>query len=129
MLKETITYEDFNGNQITEDFYFNLTKAEVIEMEFSENESLSKKLNDIIESLDRKQIIETFKEIILSSYGVKSEDGKRFIKNDELREAFAQSNAFSELFTKLSTEADAAAAFVTAVIPSMPAITETKQPQ
>ena len=129
MLKETITYEDFNGNQITEDFYFNLTKAEVIEMEFSENESLSKKLNDIIESLDRKQIIETFKEIILSSYGVKSEDGKRFIKNDELREAFAQSNAFSELFMKLSTEVDAAAAFVTAVIPSMPAITETKQPQ
>lgn len=129
MLKETITYEDFNGNQITEDFYFNLTKAEVMEMEFSEKEGLAKKLNDIIESSDRKQIIETFKEIILSSYGVKSEDGKRFIKNDELRESFAQSNAFSELFMKLSTEADAAAAFVTAVIPSMPAITETKQPQ
>ena len=129
MLKETITYEDFNGNQITEDFYFNLTKVEVMEMEFSEKEGLAKKLNDIIESSDRKQIIETFKEIILSSYGVKSEDGKRFIKNDELREAFAQSNAFSELFMKLSTEADAAAAFVTAVIPSMPATTETKHVQ
>lgn len=126
MLKETITYEDFNGNQITEDFYFNLTKAEVMEMEFSEKDGLAKKLNDIIESSDRKQIIETFKEIILSSYGVKSEDGKRFIKNDEIREAFAQSNAFSELFMKLSTQADAAAAFVNAVIPSMPASTETK---
>lgn len=118
MLKKTITYEDYDGNQRTEDFYFNLSKAEVAEMEMSAEGGLTKTLESIVAAQDGKRIIETFKDLILKSYGQKSVDGKRFIKTQELREAFVQSEAYSELFMELATNADASAAFVNGIIPS-----------
>jgi hypothetical protein len=124
MLKKTITYTDFDGNQRTEDFYFNLTKAEVTEMEMSTEGGLSTALKKIVADKDAKRIIETFKDLILRSYGVKSPDGKRFVKNQELRDAFVQTEAYSELFMELATNDNMAAAFVNGIIST---ITEIKK--
>lgn len=120
MLKKTIPYIDYNGNERTEDFYFNLTKAEIAEMEHSMDGGLSTFLEKIIAEKQEKPLVEMFKEIILKSYGEKSLDGKRFIKNQELRDAFSQTEAYSELFMELSSNADAAAAFVNGIIPQLP---------
>ena len=117
MIKKTITYEDFDGKQQTEDFYFNLTKAELIEMEVSEGGGLGEYLAKIGESNDGAKIIEWFKKIVLISYGEKSPDGKRFVKNQELRDSFASSEAYSELFMELATNAKAASEFMNGVVP------------
>jgi len=119
MLKKTIKYVDFDGNERTEDFYFNLTKAEATEMEMSTEGGLANSLKRIVEDKDAKRIIESFKDIILRSYGVKSPDGKRFIKNQELRDEFSQTAAYSELFMELATDAEAASKFVNGIIPSV----------
>lgn len=118
MLKKTITYTDYDGNKRTEDFYFNLTKAEITEMEMSMNGGLSKMIEKIVQTNDMKRIVEIFKDLILKAYGEKSNDGKRFIKNQEIREAFSQTEAYSELFMELATDANAAAAFVNGIIPA-----------
>ena len=117
MLKKTIKYVDFDGKERTEDFYFNLTKAEVTEMELTAEGGLKNKLEKIVAAQDSKKIIEEFKGLILKAYGEKSPDGKRFIKNQELRDAFEQTEAYSELFMELATNAEAASAFVNGVIP------------
>jgi hypothetical protein len=117
MLKKTITYVDFDGNERTEDFYFNLSKAEVLEMEMGISGGMTQMLNRIIAEQDSEKIIKTFKEIILKAYGEKSPDGKRFIKSEELSTAFSQTEAFSQLFMELATDADAAAKFVNGIIP------------
>ena len=117
MLKKTITYEDFDGNERTEDFYFNLSKAEIMEMELSVSGGMTQMLNRIVSEQDGEKIIKTFKEIILKAYGEKSPDGKRFIKSEELSTAFSQTEAFSQLFMELATDADAAAKFVNGIIP------------
>lgn len=119
MIKKTITYTDYDGNERTEDFYFNLTKAEVMEMEMMTDGGLEKTINKIIQTTDTKRIIELFKSIILKSYGEKSLDGRRFIKNDEIREAFSQTEAYSQLFMELATDAKAASEFVNGVIPQV----------
>ena len=118
MLKKEITYIDYDGNERTEDFYFNLTKAEVTEMEMSQNGGLVKFLEKIVAEQDAKRIIDSFKDLILRSYGEKSPDGKRFIKNQELRDAFSQTEAYSDLFMELGTNAEAAAAFVNGIVPN-----------
>lgn len=117
MLKKTITYEDYDGNKRTEDFYFNLSKAEILEMEMGVSGGMTQMLNRIIAEQDSEKIIKTFKEIILKAYGEKSPDGKRFIKSEELSTAFSQTEAFSQLFMELATDADAAAKFVNGIIP------------
>lgn len=119
MLKKTITYTDFDGNERTEDFYFNLTKAEVTEMEMSTEGGLAKALQKIVTEKDSKRIIESFKNLILKSYGEKSPDGKRFIKNQEVRDAFSQTEAYSVLFMELATNAEMAAAFVNGIVPTV----------
>lgn len=117
MLKKTIKYEDYNGNEITEDFYFNLSKAEVTEMELSRTGGLGSYIERIVAAQDTPAIIKEFKELILKAYGVKSEDGKRFIKSEELSLAFSQTEAYTELFMELATDAEAASAFVSGIIP------------
>lgn len=117
MLKRTMTYETFDGDQVTEDFYFNLTKAELMEMSLGTYGGLDKFIEKIVNTQDTPKIIELFKEIVLKSYGQKSDDGKRFIKSPELRDAFAQTNAYSDLFMTLSTDADEAAAFINGLVP------------
>lgn len=121
MLKRTITYPDYNGGSRTEDFYFNLTQAEITEMELSVDGGLVEMINRIVAAQDGKQIIATFKDIILRAYGEKSPDGKRFIKSQELRDAFSQTEAYSQLFMELATDADAAAAFVNGIVPAQSA--------
>lgn len=117
MLKKTITYEDYDGNKRTEDFYFNLSKAEILEMEMGVSGGMTQMLDRIIAEQDSEKIIKTFKEIILKAYGEKSPDGKRFIKSEELSTAFSQTEAFSQLFMELATDADAAAKFVNGIVP------------
>lgn len=117
MLKKTIKYEDFNGNEISEDFYFNLTKAELLEMESKSQGGLQAKLERLINTRDISAIMEIFKDIIISSYGIKSDDGKRFMKNQDIVDAFVQSNAYSELYVELASDADAAVAFITGIVP------------
>lgn len=118
MLKKTITYTDYNGLSRTEDFYFNLTQAEVTEMELSVDGGLVEMINRITSAKDGKQIIALFKDIVLRAYGEKSPDGRRFIKNQEIRDAFAQTEAYSDLFMELATNAESAAAFVNGIIPA-----------
>jgi hypothetical protein len=117
VLKKTISYKDFDGNDRTEDFYFNLSRAEIMGMELGESGGMAQMLGKIVAERDAKRIIETFKGLILKAHGEKSPDGKRFVKSAELAEAFSQTEAYSELFMELATNADAAAAFVNGVIP------------
>lgn len=118
MLKKTITYTDYNGTERTEDHYFNLTEAEVMEMEMSTTGGLAEMIQRIVAAQDAPAIIKIFKELILNAYGQKSPDGKRFIKNQDLRDEFAQTEAYSKLFMELATDADAAAKFVNGIMPT-----------
>lgn len=118
MLKKTITYTDFNGNEVSEDYFFHLSKAELVELELSHKGGLSEALQRIVEAEDGKGIVAEFKNIILSAYGQRSEDGKRFIKNQELRDEFESTEAYSALFMELITEADKATEFINGIIPA-----------
>lgn len=118
MLKKTITSTDYNGNERTEDFYFNLTEAEIMEMEMSTAGGLAESIQRIVAAKDAPAIIKIFKDLVLKAYGVKSPDGKRFIKNAALREEFEQTAAYSNLFMELATDADAAAEFVNGIVPA-----------
>lgn len=122
MLKKTVTYEDYNGNSITEDFYFNLTKAELIKMELGKNGGLSEYYQTIISTRDVPEMIRVFTDIIKASYGVKSPDGKRFIKNDEVYLEFKESPAYDEIFTELITDANKAAEFFNGIIPEVDSV-------
>lgn len=117
MIKKTFNFTDFDGNERQEDHYFNLSKAEVMEMELCVTGGLKKKLERIIETQDNAQLVREFKGLILKSYGVKSPDGRRFIKSKELSDEFSQTEAYSQLFMELATDADAAAAFVNGIVP------------
>lgn len=127
MIKETIKYIDYDGNEREEDFYFNLSKGELAEMELSLNGGLEGMINRIIQERDNKKIVATFKDLILRSYGVKSDDGKRFIKSPEATEAFTQTEAYSDLFVRLASDADYAAKFVNGILPSIPEDHKTAQ--
>ena len=117
MFKIPVTYTDYNGNERSEDFYFNLTQAEVTEMELTTQGGLADKIQTIINAKDVPTIIMTFKDLVLRSYGRKSADGRRFEKSQELRDAFEQSEPYSIIFMQLATDPDAAAAFVNGITP------------
>ena len=119
MLKKTITYQDYNGVERTEDFYFNLTKAEIMEMEMSTTGGLAEMIQRIVAAQDAPAIIKIFKDLVLKAFGEKSPDGKRFIKTEEGALAFSQTEAYSNLFMELATDADAAAAFVNGIVPAV----------
>ena len=117
MLKKNIKYVDYDGNDRAEDFYFNLNKAEIVELELGTTGGLTKTLEKIVQEKDNKRIVEYFKAIILKAYGEKSADGRRFIKSQELRDSFEQTEAYSELFMELSSNAKAAADFISGIVP------------
>lgn len=117
MFAKKITYTDFNDVERTETFYFNLSKAEIAEMQVTTEGGLAEKLQKIIDSKDQAEIFKMFKFLILKAYGEKSEDGRRFIKNAELSEAFSQTAAYDEFFMELGTNSEAATAFVNGIIP------------
>lgn len=118
MLKKNIAYTDYNGVERKEDFYFNLTKAEIMEMEMGTSGGLAEMIQRVVAAQDAPSIIKIFKDLVLRAYGEKSADGKRFIKSDELREAFSQTEAYSILFMELATDADKASEFVNGIVPA-----------
>lgn len=122
MLKRTMTYTDYNGVERTEDFYFNLTKAELAELELSVDGGFSEMAQKIANTKNAPELVKLFKELILKAYGEKSADGRRFMKVDEkgnpLSVGFSQTEAYSQLFMELSQDADAASKFFTGVIPA-----------
>jgi hypothetical protein len=117
VLKKSITFTDFNGDEVTEDHYFNLTKAELVELEMSHEGGLKESLENVVAAEDGGRIIEEMKKIIMKAYGKRSADGKRFIKTEDLRQEFESSEAYSELFMEMVTKADAAAEFVVGIMP------------
>ena len=117
MLKRTITFEDLDGNELTEDFWFGLSKAELAELELSKHGGLNEYLRTIVEAQDGDAVMRTFREIIAKSVGRRSEDNRRFIKNEDIVNDFMQTDAYSVLFVELVTDAQKAAEFVNGVVP------------
>lgn len=118
MLKKTITYKDYLGNEKTKDCWFNLSKSEIMEMELSTPGGLTATLNKVIAAQDAPSIIKIFKDLVLKSYGVISPDGEQFIKSEQLRTEFSQTVAYDQLFMELATDAEKAAEFVNGIIPA-----------
>lgn len=118
MLKKTITYKDFNDEEITEDFYFNLNKSELMQLELDEAGGLTAMIEKIVNTKDAPSILKVFKKIIAKAYGEKSADGKRFIKSEELSTAFEQTNAYDELFMELLSNPDEASGFINGLMPA-----------
>lgn len=122
MIKKTITYTDYNGVERTENFYFNLSEAEVLEMEMSTEGGMAESIQKVVDAKDAPTIIRVFKDLVLKAYGVKSDDGRRFMKTkpDGSRYAddFKETEAYSQIFMELATDADAAAKFVNGIVPT-----------
>lgn len=118
MIKKTVTYTDYNGVERTENFYFNLSKAEIMEMEMGTAGGMAESIQKIIDAKDAPAIVRVFKDLVLKAYGVKSDDGRRFRKSQELSEEFAQTEAYSQIFMELATDADAAAKFINGIVPA-----------
>lgn len=118
MLKRNITYTDFNGEEVTETLYFNLSFPELVELEVEEDDGFERVIQQIIASGSRKELVRIFKKLILDAYGEKSKDGKTFVKNEEIREKFYQSAAYTALFTELATDDEAAVDFMVGILPA-----------
>lgn len=116
MYKITETYTDYNGVEKTEDFYFNLTKTDILKMELSEDGGMDQRLDRLVKTKDMKEAIKVFEGLLLLSYGIKTDDG-RFVKSEEARQKFMSSAAYSEIYFKLATDPDEAQKFVEGVIP------------
>lgn len=117
MLKKTVTYIDYDGNERTEDFYFDLSEDELIEMAVSEKGGLDNYIQTIIQTKDQKEIVKTFKELVAKAYGKKTADGRNFYKNSEILEDFVSTRAYTKIFMELAFNSDAAAQFINKVVP------------
>lgn len=118
MLKKTITYTDYNGLKRTEDYYFNLTESELSEMEVDVDGGMSNKLKQIVDANDGKQIMQNFKFFIKKAYGEKSDDGRKFMKDEKLSEEFMMTAAYDVLFHELVTNPEAGVDFVKGILPA-----------
>jgi len=118
MLKKEITYFDFDNHEHTETFYFNLSKSEIVELEVSYKDGLEETMKRIIAADDNEALFAEFKRLVLASYGERSEDGKRFMKTQDVRQNFEYSAAFDALIMELATDENSAAEFITGIIPS-----------
>lgn len=119
MIKKELTYIDFNGEEKTETHYFHLTQAELTEMELSMDGGLTNHIEKIMEAKDQKEVIEIFKQLIRKSHGVRSEDGRRFIKNEENLLDFMETPAYSALFMDVAFDADSGVAFIEGIMPKL----------
>lgn len=129
MLKKLIKYVDYDGRERSENFYFYLNKAELMEMELGVDGGMQQMIQLIIDKQDIPKIMDAFKRIILKAYGEKSPDGRRFIKSKELSEAFSQTEAYSNLYMELVTDANAAATFINSIVPEEVAQAATQRRQ
>lgn len=118
MIKITKTYIDFNGNERKEDFHFHLTEAEVMKMQLSTTGGLAEEIQRLISLQDGPAILAVFEDLVMKAYGVKSADGREFIKNQALRDSFAQTQAYSDIYVELATDADKAAKFINGILPA-----------
>lgn len=119
MLIKNISYTDYDGNERNETFYFNLSKAELMELEMSIDGGWAERIQQIVNAKDVPTLSKIFKDLILRSYGEKSPDGKRFVKSAALSEAFTQTEAYSELFMELITDPNAASDFMNGILPTI----------
>lgn len=117
MLKKTITYKDFDGNERSEDYYFHLSKTEAIELDFEYSGGLETYARYIVQAQNKKAIFDLMRTIVLRSYGEKSLDGRTFVKNSEITEAFTGTNAYDQLMFELISKENAATEFMTGVLP------------
>lgn len=117
MIKKTMTYTDFNGVERKEDFYFNLTKAEVLKMEMGVKGGLAEQIKRIVDTQDQPAIIQIFEDLIQKAYGVKTPDGRGFVKRPEDLEAFISTQAYSDLYMLLATDDKEAANFINGIVP------------
>lgn len=118
MLKKTITFEDLDGKPITEDFYFHLYESEVVEMELGKKGGLTEYIKRVVAEEDGEKLVSIFKDLLTRTVGKKSEDNRKFIKNQEIIDDFVQTDAYSKLFVELATDAGQAAAFVNGIVPA-----------
>ena len=118
MLKKTITYTDYNGTERTEDFYFNLSRAEITEMELSMEGGMRAYIQKIIAAKSQLALVTLFKDIVMKAYGKKSADGRLFMKNDTIRAEFEAHPAYSMIYMDLVTDEAKASAFVNGIIPA-----------
>ena len=118
MYKKTLKYTDYDGNEREEDFYFNLSKAEILEMQLSVEGGFVSYIQKIISSQDVPSLISVFKELVLKAYGEKSSDGRRFIKSKDISEAFSQTEAYSDFFMQLVMDSEEATKFVNSIVPA-----------
>lgn len=117
MLKKTITYTNYNDEKKTKDYYFNLKKSELIDLQYSTAKGFMDYIEEITKTQDNVRIWKAFRDIILLAYGEKSNDGERFVKSDELRKSFEETEAFSELIYELMSNETAAADFINGIMP------------
>lgn len=118
MVKKTITYTDYNGVERTEDFYFNLTKAELMEMQLSMEGGMRAYIRRIMAAKSQLALVNLFKQILLLSYGKKSDDGRLFLKNDTIRAEFEAHPVYSQIYMELSLNEEKAAEFINGLIPA-----------
>jgi hypothetical protein len=118
MLKKTITYHDYNGVERTEDFYFNLNEAEIMKMEMGTKGGMAEMIKRVVAAQDAPAIISVFEDLIQRAYGVKTPDGRGFVKRASDLEEFIATEAYSKLFMELATDADKAAEFVNGIVPA-----------
>ena len=117
MLKKTMTTVDFGGTKRTETYYFNLTKAEIMEMQLTTDGGFVQMIQKATDAQSNQELVKTFKDIICKSYGVLSPDGRKFIKNEAVLEDFMATQAFSDLYMELLNDENAAAEFFNGVLP------------
>lgn len=127
MLKKTVKYVDYNGQEREEDCFFNLTRAEVTEMELGVDGGLTEMIQKIVKEKNGPAIVKIFKDLILKAYGIKSPDGRRFIKSKEISEEFQQTEAYSIIFMELATEEKAGEAFINGLVDGIDVSQEAKK--
>lgn len=117
MIKKTVTYIDYNEVERTETFHFHFTEAEILDMEMSTEGGFAERVQRIIDAKEQTELLKVIKKFVYDAYGVKSEDGKRFIKSEEVKNAFIECPAYSEIFMELLTDDVKASEFVNGVVP------------
>lgn len=117
MIKKTVTYKDLNGKERTETFYFHYFESEIMDMEMSEEGGLAERIQRIIDAKDQASLLKVIKKFVVDAYGVKSDDGRRFNKSQEVKDAFVECPAYSKIYMELLTNDEMAAEFVNKVVP------------
>lgn len=117
MIKKTVTYKDLNGKERTETFYFHYFESEIMDMEMSEEGGLAERIQRIIDAKDQASLLKVIKKFVIDAYGIKSDDGRRFNKSQEVKDAFVECPAYSKIYMELLTNDELAAEFVNKVVP------------